>query len=182
MPYRPCYKQLALSHIVLALSHIVLVLSHIDLALTHIVLALSHIVLALTHIVLALSHIVRVLVEGAPASVHEEVADGGHLELQLVCDGRLDVLVGAVSLLEDGEQGAPLDVSEDETGLLAGEERPPQLAPGRLRSGGEGGAAVTRGGEGGITVSSRPGCCDKMEKIMFAFHMAPNNANNAIFM
>ena len=48
----------------------------------------------------------------------QRVGFGAHLESELVGDGRLHVLVGSPSLLEDGEQRAALDVGEDEPRFL----------------------------------------------------------------
>jgi len=62
--------------------------------------------------------VIEVLVEGAAARVHEEVCDRRHFESELFGDRRLHVLVGSTRLFEDGEQGATLDVGEDEARLL----------------------------------------------------------------
>lgn len=58
------------------------------------------------------------LVEVASAGVHEEVADGGELQAQLLGDGDLQVFGGAVVLPEDGQEGAPLQVREHQPGAL----------------------------------------------------------------
>ena len=87
--------------------------------------------------------VVHVLLERPPARVHEEVSHGGDLQSELGGDGRLNVLVGSLRLLEDSEQGTPLDVREDEAGTLAG--------LGGDVAGGEGGD-VAEGGEGGFAV------------------------------
>lgn len=62
--------------------------------------------------------LVRPLVEVAPAGVHEEVADGGELQAQLLGDGDLQLLGGAVVLPEDGHERAPLQVREHQPGAL----------------------------------------------------------------
>lgn len=62
--------------------------------------------------------LVRPLVEVAPAGVHEEVADGGELQAQLLGDGDLQLLGGAVVLSEDGHERAPLQVREHQPGAL----------------------------------------------------------------
>lgn len=54
------------------------------------------------------------LVQAAAPGVHEEVADGGELEAQLLGDGELQFLGGALVLVEDGVQRAALDVREDQ--------------------------------------------------------------------
>lgn len=54
------------------------------------------------------------LVQAPPPGVHEEVADGGELQAQLLRNGDLKVLGGALVLVEDGVQRAALDVGEDQ--------------------------------------------------------------------
>lgn len=54
----------------------------------------------------------------AAAGVHEEVGDGGELQAQLLRDGELHLLGGAAVLSEDGDQGATLQVAEDQPLLL----------------------------------------------------------------
>lgn len=58
------------------------------------------------------------LVDVASARVHEEVADGGELQTQLVGDGDLQLFGGAVVLPEDGQERAPLQVREHQPGAL----------------------------------------------------------------
>lgn len=62
--------------------------------------------------------IVCPFVQAAAAGVHEEIADGAELQTQLLRDGELHLLGRPLVLLEDGQQGAPLQVSEDQPGLL----------------------------------------------------------------
>lgn len=57
-------------------------------------------------------------VHAAPAGVHEEVADGGQLQAQLLRDGDLHLLAGPLVLLEDGDECATLQVGEDQPLLL----------------------------------------------------------------
>lgn len=57
-------------------------------------------------------------VQATAAGVHEEVADGAEFEAQLLRDGELHLLGRPLVLLEDGQQGASLQVSEDQPGLL----------------------------------------------------------------
>lgn len=55
----------------------------------------------------------------APATgVHKEIADSGEFETQLLRNGELHLLGRPLILLEDGEQGAPLQVREDQPRLL----------------------------------------------------------------
>lgn len=54
----------------------------------------------------------------AAAGVHEEVGDGGELQAQLLRDGELHLLGGTAVLSEDGDQGATLQVGEDQPLLL----------------------------------------------------------------
>lgn len=58
------------------------------------------------------------LVEVASAGVHEEVADGGELQAQLLGDGDLQLFGGAVVLPEDGLERAALQVREHQPGAL----------------------------------------------------------------
>lgn len=53
-----------------------------------------------------------------PAGIHEEVADSVELQAQLLRDGHLHLLGRALVLLEDGNQGAALEVREDQPLLL----------------------------------------------------------------
>lgn len=57
-------------------------------------------------------------VQAPAAGVHEEVADGGEFEAKLLRDGELHLLGWSLVLLEDGQQGAPLQVGEDQPRLL----------------------------------------------------------------
>jgi len=67
--------------------------------------------------------LVHVLVDGAPARVHEEVDDRRHLESELFGDRRLDLLARALYLLEDGDQRASLDLGEHHARLLGRRRR-----------------------------------------------------------
>lgn len=58
------------------------------------------------------------LVEVASAGVHEEVADGGELQAQLLRDGDLQLFGRAVVLPEDGLERAALQVREHQPGAL----------------------------------------------------------------
>lgn len=62
--------------------------------------------------------LVRPLVDVAAASVHEEVADGGELQAQLLGDGDLQLFGRAVVLPKDGQERAPLQVREHQPGAL----------------------------------------------------------------
>lgn len=53
-----------------------------------------------------------------PAGVHEEVADGGELQAQLLGDGDLHFLGGTLVLLEDGEKRSALEVCENQARFL----------------------------------------------------------------
>lgn len=57
-------------------------------------------------------------VQAPAAGVHEEVADGGEFEAQLLRDGELHLLGWPLVLLEDGQQGAALQVGEDQPGFF----------------------------------------------------------------
>lgn len=57
-------------------------------------------------------------VQAPAAGVHEEVADGGEFEAQLLRDSELHLFGRPLVLLEDGQQGAPLQVGEDQPRLL----------------------------------------------------------------
>lgn len=57
-------------------------------------------------------------VQAPAAGVHEEVADCGEFEAQLLRDGELHLFGRPLVLLEDGQQGAPLQVGEDQPRLL----------------------------------------------------------------
>lgn len=59
-------------------------------------------------------------VHAAAARVHEEVADGAELQAELLGDGDLHFLGRTLVLLEDGDEGAALQVSEDQTLFLGG--------------------------------------------------------------
>lgn len=58
------------------------------------------------------------LVEVASAGIHEEVADSGELEAQLLGDGDLQLFGWAVVLPEDGQECAALQVREHQPGAL----------------------------------------------------------------
>lgn len=62
--------------------------------------------------------LVRPLVDVASAGVHEEVADGGELQAQLLGDGDLHLFGRTAVLSEDGYQGTTLQVCEDQPLLL----------------------------------------------------------------
>lgn len=70
--------------------------------------------------------VVHPLVKAPAACVHEEVADGGQLQTQLLGDGDLELLGRTFVLLEDGVESPPLHVREHQPGLLA---HVPPLAP-----------------------------------------------------
>lgn len=57
-------------------------------------------------------------VQATAAGVHEEVADSGEFEAQLLRDCELHLFGRPLVLLEDGQQGAPLQVREDQPRLL----------------------------------------------------------------
>ncbi len=57
-------------------------------------------------------------IRASSACVHEEVADGGELQAQLLGDGDLHLFAGPLVLLEDGDERSPLQVGEDQTLLL----------------------------------------------------------------
>ena len=62
--------------------------------------------------------LIHPFVQAAPPGVHEEVADGAELQPQLLRDGHLHLLGGTLVLLEDGQQGAPLEVSKNQARFL----------------------------------------------------------------
>lgn len=66
------------------------------------------------------AQIVLPLLQAAPPRVHEEVADGGELQAQLLGDGDLHFFGRALVLLEDGEKRSALEVSENQTRFLLG--------------------------------------------------------------
>lgn len=66
------------------------------------------------------AQVVLPLLQAAPAGVHEEVADGGELQAQLLGDGDLHFFGGALVLLEDGEKCSALEVRENQAGFLLG--------------------------------------------------------------
>ena len=68
-------------------------------------------------------------VAASPSRIHEEVADGGLLEPQLVGYRQLHLLRGPLRLIKDGEQRASLDVSEDQPVLLRVRRWPPHCHP-----------------------------------------------------
>lgn len=57
-------------------------------------------------------------VQAPAAGVHEEVADRSEFEAKLLRDGELHLLGWPLVLLEDSQQGAALQVGEDQPGLL----------------------------------------------------------------
>lgn len=57
-------------------------------------------------------------VEVAPAGIHEEVADCGELQAELLGDGDLQLFGGPVVLPEDCHECAPLQVREHQPGAL----------------------------------------------------------------
>lgn len=66
------------------------------------------------------AQVVLPLLQAAPARVHEEVADGGELQAQLLRDGDLHFLGGTLVLLEDGEERSALQVRENQPRFLLG--------------------------------------------------------------
>jgi len=66
------------------------------------------------------AQVVLPLLQAAPPGVHEEVADGGELQAQLLGDGDLHLFGGPLVLLEDGEERSALEVREDQARLLLG--------------------------------------------------------------
>ena len=62
--------------------------------------------------------VVMPAVHTAAACVHEEIADGAELQAELLGDGDLHFLGWALVLLEDGDECAALQVSEDQTLFL----------------------------------------------------------------
>lgn len=57
-------------------------------------------------------------IHAAAARIHEEVADGAELQAELLGDGDLHFLGWTLVLLEDGDECAALQVSEDQTLFL----------------------------------------------------------------
>lgn len=57
-------------------------------------------------------------VNAAAASIHEEVADGAELQSELLGNGDLHFLGWTLVLLEDGDERASLQVSEDQALFL----------------------------------------------------------------
>lgn len=66
------------------------------------------------------AQVVLPLLQAAAPGVHEEVADGGELQAQLLGDGDLHLFRRALVLLEDGEECSALEVSEHQAGFLLG--------------------------------------------------------------
>lgn len=66
------------------------------------------------------AQVVLPLLQAAPPGVHEEVADGGELQAQLLGDGDLHFFGGALVLLEDGEERSALEVREHQARFLLG--------------------------------------------------------------
>lgn len=66
------------------------------------------------------AQVVLPLLQAAPAGIHEEVADGGELQAQLLGDGDLHFFGGALVLLEDGKKCSALEVGENQAGFLLG--------------------------------------------------------------
>lgn len=66
------------------------------------------------------AQVVLPLLQAAPPGVHEEVADGGELQTQLLGDGDLHFFGGALVLLEDGEKRSALEVRENQARFLLG--------------------------------------------------------------
>lgn len=62
--------------------------------------------------------LLRPAVHAAAPRVHEEIADGVELQAELLRDGDLHFLGRPLVLLEDGDQGAPLQVGEHQALLL----------------------------------------------------------------
>lgn len=58
------------------------------------------------------------LVEVASAGIHEEVADSGELQAQLLGNGDLQLFGWAVVLPEDGHKRTPLQICEHQPGAL----------------------------------------------------------------
>lgn len=71
-------------------------------------------------LLLLLRAVVEPLVLRATTCVHKEVAHGGDVESELLCNCQLHLLGGPLGLLEDRLQCASLEVGEDEARLLAG--------------------------------------------------------------
>lgn len=70
--------------------------------------------------------VVHPLIKAPAACIHEEVADRGQLQTQLLGDGDLELFGWTLVLLEDGVESPPLHVREHQPGLLA---HVPPLAP-----------------------------------------------------
>lgn len=68
----------------------------------------------------ACAQVILPLLQAAAPGVHEEVADGGELQAQLLGNGDLHLLGRALVLLEDGEECAALEVGEHQAGFLLG--------------------------------------------------------------
>lgn len=66
------------------------------------------------------AQVVLPLLQAAPPGVHEEVADGGELQAQLLGDGDLHFFGRALVLLEDGEKRSALEVRENQARFLLG--------------------------------------------------------------
>lgn len=62
--------------------------------------------------------LVHPFVQAAPAGVHEEVADGGEFQSQLLRNGYLHLFGRTLVLLEDGVEGPSLDVGKHQPRLL----------------------------------------------------------------
>lgn len=66
------------------------------------------------------AQVVLPLLQAAAPGVHEEVADGGELQAQLLGNGDLHLFRRALILLEDGKEGSALEVREHQAGFLLG--------------------------------------------------------------
>lgn len=66
------------------------------------------------------AEVILPLLQAAAPSIHEEVADGGELQAQLLGNGYLHLFGRALVLLEDGKECSALEVSEHQAGFLLG--------------------------------------------------------------
>lgn len=66
------------------------------------------------------AQIILPLLQAAASGIHEEVADGGQLQAQLLRNGDLHLFGRAFVLLEDGEERSALEVGEHQARFLLG--------------------------------------------------------------
>lgn len=66
------------------------------------------------------AQVILPLLQAAAPGIHEEIADSGELQTQLLRNGDLHLLRRPLVFLEDGEQCSTLEVSKHQAGFLLG--------------------------------------------------------------